>query len=162
MKRKGKIITMAAACAIMLSTVTPVEASLASTENITDETYGAAGSYDCSVEITKASGFSVKIPKKIILSGTAGNNECDYTVVVAGDIPGYAAITVAPEKNFDFSQSGKSPVEAEVTQEKTAFVVADMATGSATTNGKVSVSGLTAGKWNGAFQFEIGYSESTQ
>ena len=162
MKKTGKIITMAAACALMLSGVTPVEASVASTETVTEETYGGVGSYDYSVEITKASSFSVKIPKKIIMGGQVGDNESEYVVEVAGDIPGYATITVTPEAEFKFNQSGKNEVKANVTQEKKSFGVADMATGSAVANGTVSVSGLTAGKWNGAFRFQIGYTEAGQ
>ena len=160
MKKSRKVITMAAACALMLCATTPVEASVASTEAITEETYGGEGTHDCVVEITKTSGFSVKIPKKIIMGGQAGNNESDYTVMVTGDIPGYATITVIPDNEFQFVQTGKENVKATVTQEKKAFGVSDMTNGSVEANGKVSVSGLTAGKWNGSFKFQIGYSEA--
>ena len=168
MKRYFKMIAGMMAFAFMIGTVSavPAQAAVASQENIETGTYDADGNQICNVEVTKASSFSVTIPKNVTLSGVAGNeNSVAYTITVKGDLAGYGTVTVDPEDSFAFSQTDKDDITASVEQAKTTFSIGqdgeidDFVTG-VTTDGTIKATGLTAGKWTGSFQFVIGYAES--
>lgn len=122
----------------------------------------------CNAYLTKASTFSVVIPKTIVLDGSAENdNEGIYTVSVKGNIAGDDIISVTPDAGFNFKQPGKKDVAAVVTQPKTTFQInddlvteANIETGVSTT-GKVSVSHITSGSWEGNFNFKISLDTKT-
>lgn len=115
---------------------------------------------ECEVYATLPSSFTVKIPKKVILTGTA-NGSGAYTVEVSGDIAGDEVITVAPDASVAMKQTGKDDVTATIAQTKTTWTVADeeLATGVRTT-GTITASGLTAGQWKGSFNFDISLAKS--
>lgn len=122
----------------------------------------------CNAYLTKASTFSVVIPKTIVLDGSAeNNNEGIYTVAVKGNIAGDDVISVTPDAGFNFKQPGKKDVAAVVTQPKTTFQINDdlvteenILTGVATT-GKISVDHITSGSWEGNFNFKISLDTTT-
>lgn len=109
----------------------------------------------CEVYATLPSSFTVVIPKKVILTGSA-NGSGAYTVKVKGDIAGNETITVAPAATVAMKQTGKTDVTATIAQPKTTWTVADagLAAGVITT-GTITAAGLTAGSWAGAFNFDI-------
>lgn len=122
-----------------------------STSEIADE-----ASEECDVYATLPSSYTVRIPKKVVLEGTAGGSGT-YKVTVSGDIAGNETIVVKPDVNaVDMEQTGKDSVPATITQTKTEWTVEDngLASGVSTT-GTITASGLTAGSWKGTFNFDI-------
>ena len=117
------------------------------------------------VYATQASTFSVKIPKVIILDGQAGTAK--YQVSAKGNINGEEMIKVVPTASFKMSQNGKADITATTTQTVQKFVNTTLeGTGSShmngvnpdsfiTTDGDVSVAGMTAGSWAGTTNFNI-------
>ena len=117
------------------------------------------------VYATQASTFSVKIPKVIILDGQAGTAK--YQVSVKGNINGEEMVSVVPTASFKMSQSGKADITATTTQTVQKFVNTTLdGTDSShmngvkpdafiTTEGDVSVAGMTAGSWAGTTNFNI-------
>ena len=134
----------------------------------TDEITKDQSENTCNAYLTKASTFSVIIPKTIVLDGSAeNNNEGIYTVSVKGNIAGDDVISVTPDAGFDFKQPGKKNVAAVVTQPTTTFQINDdlvteenILTGISTT-GKVSVDHITSGSWEGNFNFKISLDTTT-
>ena len=115
------------------------------------------------------SGIVVTVPKVQILDGKAGaSNSGVYKVEVRGDISADTVITVSPLDemadregvNFEMSSDGKDNIPTDVEQERTAFTYADgvRPDSPATTTGIITAYGMTAGIWNGDFQFNIGAS----
>ena len=115
------------------------------------------------------SGIVVTVPKVQILDGKAGaSNSGVYKVEVRGDISADTVITVSPLDemadrdgvNFEMSSDGKDNIPTDVEQERTAFTYADgvRPDSPATTTGVITAYGMTAGIWNGDFQFNIGAS----
>ena len=115
------------------------------------------------------SGIVVTVPKVQILDGKAGvSNSGVYKVEVRGDISADTVITVSPLDemadregvNFEMSSAGKDNIPTDVEQERTAFTYADgvRPDSPATTTGVITAYGMTAGIWNGDFQFNIGAS----
>ena len=118
------------------------------------------------------SSFKVTIPKVIVLKGVRNAaSTATYKVDVDGDIAGDEYVLVQPASTFAMKQAGKADVEATVAQElvkyraynyTTATVAGEavmaedqddaIAAGEGT--GTVSAT-LTAGKWNGSFDFDI-------
>ena len=97
-----------------------------------------------------ASEYKVTIPKTVVLSGTS--KAAQYFVKVEGDIAGYEDITVTPDDAFTLTSKGKDSQEALVEQDKTSWTVHDFDTDA---NGTITAPAITAGKWMGAFNFNI-------
>lgn len=121
------------------------------------------------VYATQASTFSVKIPKVIILDGQAGTAK--YQVSAKGNINGREMIKVVPTASFKMGQDGKADITATTTQTVQKFVNTTLeGTDSShmngvnpdafiTTEGNVSVAGMTAGYWAGTTNFNISLTE---
>lgn len=112
------------------------------------------------------SDIMVTVPKVVILDGKSGaSNVGEYTVKVQGDIAAETVIKVVPQDemddrdgvNFEMSSAGKDNIPTDVEQAKTEFTYADgvRANAAASTTGTVTAYGMTAGQWNGDFQFNI-------
>ena len=123
------------------------------------------------VYATQASTFSVKIPKVIILDGQAGTAK--YQVSVKGNINGEEMVSVVPTASFKMSQSGKADITATTTQTVQNFVNTTLAEhlneshmngvkpdAFITTEGDVSVAGMTAGSWAGTTNFNISLTDT--
>lgn len=161
---KNKILTAVMAGTMMMGSVLPVCAASTVTDYdpISEAEVGEAGTTkDTLVEYTQASTFTVTIPKKIVL-GSEKNS--DYNVNVKGDISSTDQVKVAPISKFDMVDIGtvgerKANVEATVTQNDTIWSSAQVCnkTGKEGTDktGNVSALGLTSGKWEGTFTFNI-------
>lgn len=115
----------------------------------------------CTVYAEVGSQFTVTIPKTITLSGELKSGE--YTVSCVGDIAGDEYVLVKPDASFEMEQDGKDNVTATITQATTMFrgdnYVDDLVDGEAKmatgATGSIDAQGLTAGAWNGTFNFEI-------
>ena len=97
-----------------------------------------------------ASEYKVTIPKTVVLSGTS--KAASYFVKVEGDIAGYEDITVTPDDTFTLTSKNKDSQNANIEQDKTTWTVHDFDTDA---NGTISAPDITAGKWLGAFNFNI-------
>lgn len=100
----------------------------------------------------------VGVPTSIILNGSAdaqGEYKGDYSVYAKGDIAGNKTLNIYPETDIvSMTQTGKIAKEATISQLKTSFSSEDIVDGM-TITGDISAEGLTAGSWNGEFNFII-------
>ena len=118
------------------------------------------------VYATQASTFSVKIPKVITLDGQAGTAK--YQVSVKGNINGEEMVNVVPTASFKMASKGKADITATTTQtvqkfvnttdshaDDSSFMNGVKPDAFITTEGDVSVAGMTAGSWAGTTNFNI-------
>ena len=122
-------------------TVTPQEVSEASTQNV-------------SVDASVASEFSVSVPKTIQLDGS--RKTAAYKVTCNGDFPANKKVTVTPAANVTLSSVNKDNVVAIISQDKTEWRYDDSAEGT----GTITAEGLTAGIWEGIFNFNIAFADT--
>lgn len=119
----------------------------------------------CDVYAEVGSEFQVIIPKKVTLDGDTKDGK--YNVRVSGDIAGTEIVNVTPAAGFAMRQSGKADVTASVTQAVTKFrdnlYSGTLGTGEVLmktgAEGLISAQDLTAGAWNGQFNFKIELTE---
>ena len=115
---------------------------------------------------------TITIPKEITMDGNT--KAADYTVNVVGDIAGDQEIKVAPDASFQLTEDGgKDAVPVTVTQADQKFVYREInvdvnsdgaltpGTDGKTVSGNLSAPTLTAGQWNGKFNFNISFGEKT-
>ena len=107
------------------------------------------------VYVSQASSFGVIIPKTIILDGKTKN--ATYEVSVTGNIGGQESIEVVPEDSFLMKQQGKNDIDALVTQDKTSWIYNEFETKG---SGTIVAEDMTAGSWNGQFNFNIFLNEA--
>lgn len=105
---------------------------------------------EINVKVTVGSTYSVKIPKTVVLDGQSGIGE--YAVGVSGNISGTETISVTPDSTVTLSQAGKSDIVATITQDKKEWTSNTLGTNA---TGQIKAN-LTAGEWNGSFDFNIG------
>lgn len=102
--------------------------------------------------------FTVTIPKSLTLDGTTKKGS--YTVNVVGSIAGTDKISVVPDETFKLSSSGVSDITASINQDKTEWSYDEIIGSDAIIgNGTIDASDLSAGKWNGTFNFNINLEE---
>lgn len=175
-------LAMGLALAMACSAVVPAmaytyknsEGKVVSTQDFTDNEPKA----NCTVYAEVGSSFKVTIPKHIIMSGK--DKTGGYTINVTGDIAGDQFVKVVPAESFPMEQPGKANVTTVIKQETTMFrganYVPDVdgtttvkmndtvdaegkevqeATGYLYANGEEGSGKLTAGAWNGNFDFAI-------
>lgn len=100
----------------------------------------------------------VWLPTSLVLNGTSKLNEykAEYGVKVKGNIAGNELVSVIPDKNVSLRQQGKEDVTASIAQEKQEFTYSDLKDGATSTStGTVTANSLSAGSWNGAFNFTV-------
>ena len=165
MKSMKKLLATVITSALLVTLCVPAVYSLAAENSVASEStekfeYTQASSGESDVEVVVASTFSVKIPKKVILSGETKVG--DYTVSVKGDIGGNEKITVAPTSgSIAMTQAGKADVTATVTQTKTEWGFAEVEPDNYnSTTGSISAGGATAGTWTGLVTFSIQLEEN--
>ena len=150
--RKMKLASLALAGLMLAGTMMPAMAYENSTANVdaTAEITAPVDAEECEVYAEVGSDFTVTIPKKITLDGATKTGS--YTVSCTGNIAGDEYVSVTP-----------ADVTASVTQETTKFRdnlftgtkgagEALMSEGASAT---IDAAGLTAGEWNGIFNFAI-------
>ena len=105
--------------------------------------------------------FSVTIPKSITLSGETKSGA--YFISCTGNIKDYRYISVVPDSSFTMTQKGKADITATTVQQITKFrsegytgSLGDDETEMGTDiEGTIHTPDLTAGSWNGTFNFRI-------
>lgn len=177
-------LAMGLALAMACSAVVPAmaytyknsEGKVVSTQDFTDNQEAA----NCTVYAEVGSSFKVTIPKHIIMDGSTKTGE--YKINVTGDIAGDQFVKVVPASSFEMIQPGKDNVTTTIKQETTMFrganYVPDVdgtttvkmadapnaesedpaeATGYLYADGDAENGSerLTAGAWNGNFDFAI-------
>ena len=100
----------------------------------------------------------VSLPTSLILAGTPnerGEYIAKYSVGVKGDMSGDKVITVEPDNvRVPLKSAGKNDKTAIIEQSKTEFTTDDLKN-SVQANGTITTDRLTAGCWNGSFNFNI-------
>lgn len=145
--------TLAAAvavCSMLVSSGDKVNAAVGSTGDVS-----APAEEGCTVSASVETGWTVTIPKSIVLDVDGENGSAGYEVSVVGKIDSRHSITVEPDSTFSMKQ-GDETVPATVAQEVTAFSGKNltMETPSKAT-GTVNAVGLRAGGYEGNFNFHI-------
>lgn len=131
--------------------ITPAYAAVESETSLT-----APGTSETTVYADIDSVYTVTLPKTIKLD--SANKNSDYSVNVKGDIAGTYMVNVVPDSSFTMSTDGKESVTANVTQTQTSFNYTELSANDGngtTTTGSVAAPGLTAGSWNGSFNFNV-------
>ena len=150
------VATMAAVCALPTFAYTNSTETVNETQNIS-----ANETAQTSVYAEVGSTFTVTIPKKITLSGETKSGT--YTVTCTGNIKDYRYVSVIPDSSFTITQKGKESITATTVQQITKFRAEDY-TGSLEADetemgtdieGTIHTPDLTAGSWNGTFNFRI-------
>jgi len=168
---KNKILTAVMAGTMMMGSVLPVCAATTDYDPISQEEVGESGTLrNTEVLYTRASSYSVVIPKTIVLD--AVSKDSDYAVRVYGDISSDKKVTVAPQDaltdidgiNFymvDQATAGtkKANVQADVTQAVVDWTSAEV-TADTSKDGNVAAPAITAGNWKGTFNFNIALADA--
>lgn len=117
----------------------------------------SGGVQSVAVSANQGSVFSVTIPKKITLENTIkGKSESNYTVEVRGDIASNEVLKVTPDNSFNMNQDGGRTFPVSVTQTVTTAVWNEMTeVNPKTISGNLSGTNMTAGDWQGTFNFNI-------
>ena len=158
MKRKNLIslllaLAITAGCAMPEIVNAATDANDNSTEQTTTQEVGG-GEHTVNVNATVASTFSVSVPKTIQLNGV--RKSAAYKVTCNGDFPANKKVTVVPETNVTLSSANKSEVIAAISQDKTEWLYGD----EPGTTGTITAEGLSAGEWNGSFNFNIVFADA--
>lgn len=128
--------------------ITPAYAAVESETSLT-----APGTSETTVYADIDTEYTVTLPR--IAKLDSATKDSDYTVKVQGDIAGTDSILVEPAASFAMHTNGKDDVTATVTQTKTKFEASEITGDGTTTTGSVAAPGLTAGSWNGTFNFNV-------
>lgn len=149
-KRIIKGINLTLISSMILSNIVPALAktSVASVDETIE--INSAGTSETSVYAELGSEFVVTVPKSLTLSGV--EKKGTYTVSVEGDIAGYEKVNVIPDESFNLESTGLNDVTASIAQDKTSWLYSEFETAG---NGTIDASGITAGIWNGTFNFNI-------
>ena len=160
-KLKKAMMSVSLAGAVFLTTSNMAFAAVDETQNPTGTKGECTVVYELGTSSNPGSSttdgcYMVTIPKKITL-GT--DKTAAYTVLVTGDIASDKQVTVVPDATFlmkdvTVESGGKEDVTAKVTQEETIWIWSEVANGSEK-RGSISAEDLTAGSWEGTFNFSI-------
>ncbi len=113
---------------------------------------------NCDVYAELGSEFKVTIPKKIVLDGALKKGT--YKVTVEGDIAGLEVVNVVPDKAVTLSSKDKADVIGTIAQDKIAWTYNEILSDNKVLgNGEIDANKITAGAWNGTFNFNINLSE---
>lgn len=161
MKNKlTKTMFMVMAGAMMFGTALPVYATVDETQTVGEVEAEGGTTREALVKYNQASTFTVTIPKTVTLDGATKTS--DYTVNVKGDISSDKEVSVAPDTTFAMKDKSeaivkKDDVTATVTQDATVWSSAEVCVANTGTdkNGNIEAKDLTAGTWEGVFNFDI-------
>lgn len=128
--------------------ITPAYAAVESENVLT-----APGTSETTVYADIDTEYTVTLPKVAKLD--KATKDSAYTVKVQGDIAGTDSVIVEPETSFAMHTNGKDDVTATVSQTKTKFEASEITGDGVTEAGKIAAPGLTAGSWNGSFNFNV-------
>ena len=147
-----KILSYLLVLLTLINTVAPALAATTYTDSILDVEYcdHSEDYTGTTVYAEIGSEFKVTIPKKVTLDGALKSGT--YNVLVEGDIAGNEYVKVVPETYFLLYTKDKAPIPATVSQDRTGWSFLDFGTKA---NGLIETEGMTAGAWNGTFNFNI-------
>lgn len=121
-----------------------------SIENVTYSEVEKSGENATNVYALLHSEYNITIPKTVVLNGDT--KEANYIVKAEGDIAGYEILNIVPSSSFKLYSKNKSAVDASISQDITSWTYDTLGTDG---NGKISAPKLSAGNWNGNFDFNI-------
>ena len=149
---KRKLMSYLLAVITLINTVTPALAATTYTDSTESVEYHkhTEDYTGTTVYAEIGSEFKVTIPKKVTLDGALKSGT--YNVLVEGDIAGNEYVKVVPETYFLLYTKDKAPIPATVSQDRTGWSFLDFGTKA---NGLIETEGMTAGAWNGTFNFNI-------
>ena len=150
-----KTLIYALTTSILLGNITPAMAGRDSIGKVTKtQETDKSESLNTTVYAEVGSFFKVSIPKHIILDGTL--KQGNYTISAIGDIAGYETLYVTPDKSFALKSNNLNDVTASISQDKTSWKFNEILEESNVLgNGLIDASGISAGSWNGNFNFNI-------
>ena len=152
-----KILSKCAAVALAAGMILP---QTAFADSIEMHSYTAAGKGSVTCNATVEANFLVKLPIAVTLDN---DQAFSMPVEVSGDLVKGDTVTVVPDKTVSMEyvttdlDHKKDSVVGNVTAGKTEFTFEELFAGNAVkdTSTTVTVSGLTAGTWQGQLGFEI-------
>ena len=162
--KKFKLLSLTLSFALLFTSV-PVNANTQysdSTHEVinVDTPITEDSNSNCDVYAELGSEFKVTIPKKITLDGALKKGT--YQVTVEGDIAGLEIVKVIPDSIVTLSSKDKADVIGNISQDKTKWYYNEILADSKTLgNGLIEADGITAGSWNGTFNFNINLSETS-
>ena len=172
---KAKLITAIPMLATMVMPMTTFAATGYTTSGAnttySDEITSDADKNTVNVNVSQASTFKVIIPKNIVLNGTKdADNSSTYVVQVTGNVASDEVVKVIPDATFQMEDEAKmkasltatvnQPVQKfvnSVTKEKHDATKNDTSADvfGKDASGIVTVNDLSAGTWNGSFNFNV-------
>lgn len=166
-KRVLKQISVFALIGTILATdITPAYAYTSVAGVNETQTASSDETSSCEVYAQLASTFTVRIPKKITLSGT--DKTGSYSVDVEGDIGGTDIVKVVPDASVALSSKNLADVTASILQDKTQWSYSEILAGNKVAgggfiyaDGSNNSGEITAGTWNGTFNFNISLKENS-
>ena len=160
--KKIKFLNLALATSLVFSAV-PVSANTQysdSTHEVinVDAPVTEDSNSNCDVYAELGSEFKVTIPKKIVLDGALKKG--NYKVTVEGDIAGKEVVNVVPDSAVTLSTKDKADVIGTIAQDKTKWTYNEILSDNKVLgNGEIDANKITAGAWNGTFNFNIALTE---
>lgn len=159
MKRKNLIslllaLVMIVGCSLPGIVNAATDTNDNSKESVTTQEVTESGTEPVAVNATAASEFSVSVPKTIQLDGS--KKSANYKITCNGDFPADKKVTVTPDGSFILSSANKTDETATVSQDKTEWRYDDNTEGI----GIITAEGLSAGEWNGSFNFNIVFADA--
>lgn len=132
-----------------------------------DQYISTESSATTTVTYNDTGSFSVIIPKTITLGVSNDSASANYSITVSGDIPSTEKVYVTPIDGIDTTSAidfylkdvntsvAKNDIVAVITQNKTSWSYDEIKNGSTKSDNKVEVSNISAGAWEGTFNFSI-------
>ena len=145
MKLKSLLATTLSLAMLFGSTML-VSAATSETASISSD-----GTQSTNVVANITSHFTVTIPKQITLDGRS--KSVNYTVSIDGELANNETVSVVPDSTFLMSSVNKANQTATVTQDKQEWTCEETGING---TGTVCAENITAGHWNGTFNFSIG------
>lgn len=129
------------------------------TELDTDEVYAGANK-KVEVYVSQGQSVAVRLPFQVTADGRKGvENKADFEIEVRANISGADTVKVIPESELELTTVGKNPIKATVEQDQTEFSILydgqeSLELGKIV-NGRVTVHDLSAGFWEGYYNYTI-------
>ena len=161
MKRFKNLMVYALTCSMLFSNIAPALAYTDSIPNVEYQDAIEVGNKNTTVYAEVGSEFKVTIPKHLILDGATKKGS--YLVNVIGDIAGTETVNVVPDESFLLKSNNLADVTATIAQDKTSWKFSEMLEDSAVVgNGAIDAKNITAGSWNGNFNFNVSLKEGEE